>query len=208
MAPLASTKPKYVAIRCSTCHLVFGCWELSHVISHAEKERTACKDEQIHKMTILTQNGGFLLFGPTFFTALRSVLCFKLGTNSANSALVHGRASYFDFNSSKQNGIFHSFHLTIVLIVNRPIQKVATNHSPTDSKKKLMMPFCVLLLQRFKNLFPKCCVRTNFFFQFWAFCSSFNAEFREDFRHGNNSSVRSKLLSLPNFKNLGFFSFM
>ena len=44
---------------CSTYPLVFGCWELSH----AEKERTACKAEQIHKMTtIFTQNGPRLSF--------------------------------------------------------------------------------------------------------------------------------------------------
>ena len=49
----------YCCLWCSTCPLVFGCWELSHVIfSRAEKERTACKAEQIHKMTtIVTQNG-------------------------------------------------------------------------------------------------------------------------------------------------------
>ena len=39
--------------------LVFGCWVLaleSRDLSHAKKERTACKPEQIHKMTIFTQN--------------------------------------------------------------------------------------------------------------------------------------------------------
>ena len=43
---------------CSTCPLVFGCWELSHVIIfQAEKERTAWKAEKIHKMTtIFTDN--------------------------------------------------------------------------------------------------------------------------------------------------------
>ena len=35
----------------------------SRDFSHAEKERTACKDEQIHKMTtIFTQNGPRLSF--------------------------------------------------------------------------------------------------------------------------------------------------
>ena len=43
------------------------------------------------------------------------------------------------------------------------------------------------------------CVRTIFFFKF-LFYGSFNAEFRKDFRHGNNSSVTSKSPSLPKFK--------
>ena len=48
---------------CSTCPLVLGCWGLSHMqywshdFSHAKKETTACKAEQILKMTtIFTQN--------------------------------------------------------------------------------------------------------------------------------------------------------
>ena len=41
-------------------YMSFSFWLLgveSHDFSHAEKERTACKDEQIHKMTtIFTRN--------------------------------------------------------------------------------------------------------------------------------------------------------
>ena len=46
-------------IRCSSCHLVFACWELSHVIFLTlRKKKTVCKAEQIHKMKIIfTQNG-------------------------------------------------------------------------------------------------------------------------------------------------------
>ena len=53
-----------VRLGCSTCLLVFGCWELSHVIfSQAEKKRTACQAEQFQKMTtIFTQNGPRLSF--------------------------------------------------------------------------------------------------------------------------------------------------
>ena len=42
---------------CSTFPIVVDCWHLSHsIFSHAEKERTACRVEQIHKMTtIFTQ---------------------------------------------------------------------------------------------------------------------------------------------------------
>ena len=46
-------------------------------------------------------------------------------------------------------------------------------------------------------------MRSNdFFFNF--FYSSFNAEFCEDFRHGNNSSVTLKSPSLPKFKNINY----
>ena len=40
------------------------------------------------------------------------------------------------------------------------------------------------------------------FFSNFYFYGSFNAEFREDFRHGNNSSVTLKSPSLPKFKNI------
>ena len=55
--------------RCFTCPVVFGCWGLNHVIflKLRKKERTACKAEQIHKMTtIFTQNNNlrpFLVIG-------------------------------------------------------------------------------------------------------------------------------------------------
>ena len=42
----------------------------------------------------------------------------------------------------------------------------------------------------------------DFFSKFWSFYSLLNAEFRKDFRHGNNSSVTSKSPSLPKFKNI------
>ena len=46
-------------------------------------------------------------------------------------------------------------------------------------------------------------MRSNdFFLQILYFYGSFNAEFHEDFRHGNNSSVTSKSPSLPKFKNI------
>ena len=47
----------YWSYRCSTCPLVFGCCKLCYVLfSQAEKEKTACKAVQIHKMTtIFTQ---------------------------------------------------------------------------------------------------------------------------------------------------------
>ena len=46
-------------------------------------------------------------------------------------------------------------------------------------------------------------IRSNeFFFSNFYFYSSFNAEFCEDFRHGNNSSVTLKSPSLPKFKYL------
>jgi hypothetical protein len=64
---------------CSTCPLVFGCWQLSHVIfSQSEKERTACKAEQIHKMTtIFTQNdnlGSFRVKMIVILSDLQAVL--------------------------------------------------------------------------------------------------------------------------------------
>ena len=42
----------------------------------------------------------------------------------------------------------------------------------------------------------------DFFSKFWSFYSLLNAEFRKDFRYGNNSSVTSKLPSLLKFKNI------
>ena len=42
----------------------------------------------------------------------------------------------------------------------------------------------------------------RFFFSNFYFYGSFNAEFREDFRHVNNSSVTSKSPLLPKFKNM------
>ena len=40
--------------RCSTCPLLLGCCKLSHTFfSQTEKERTACKVEQIHKKTTM-----------------------------------------------------------------------------------------------------------------------------------------------------------
>ena len=64
MTPVNSFTVNENEVRCSTCPLVFGFWELSHVIfSQAMKERTACKAEEIHKMTIIfTQNGPRLSF--------------------------------------------------------------------------------------------------------------------------------------------------
>ena len=45
------------SLGCFTCALVFGCWDLGGESRHAEKERSACKAEQIHKLTtILTEN--------------------------------------------------------------------------------------------------------------------------------------------------------
>ena len=49
-------------LRCSTCPLIFGCWE-SRGFSQTEKERTAGEPEQIHNMTpIFTQNSPELSF--------------------------------------------------------------------------------------------------------------------------------------------------
>ena len=45
-------------------------------------------------------------------------------------------------------------------------------------------------------------IRSNDFFSNFNFYGLFNAEFREDFRHGNNSSVTLKSPSLPKFKNI------
>ena len=42
----------------------------------------------------------------------------------------------------------------------------------------------------------------RFFFNFYGL---FNAEFFEDFRHGNNSSLTSKSPLIPKFKNISFF---
>jgi hypothetical protein len=47
----------------------------------------------------------------------------------------------------------------------------------------------------------------QFFLNFY-FYGLFNAEFREDFRHGNNSSVTSKSPFLPKFKNIFFLKFI
>ena len=57
--------PNAYCLESSKCLLDFGCCELSQVIflKLRKKERTACKDEQIHKMTIIfTQNNN--LEGP------------------------------------------------------------------------------------------------------------------------------------------------
>ena len=75
---------------------------------------------------------------------------------------------------------------TIVLLIRYIWFKISSNHQNRGSKV----------------------LRSNdFFFKFWVFYSSFNPEFSEDFRHGNNSSVTSKLLSLPSFKKYGVLLF-
>ena len=58
---------RYICIlRCSTVYMSSSFWLLdvaSRDFSHAEKERTACKADQIYKMTtIFTQNGHRLSF--------------------------------------------------------------------------------------------------------------------------------------------------
>ena len=67
----------------------------SHYFSQAEKERTSCKAEQIHKMTIFfTQNGPRLLFWGKIvvilwiFSALQAVLSFSATQLPKTRALV------------------------------------------------------------------------------------------------------------------------
>ena len=72
---LMKKQKKIFWLRCSTCPLVFVLLGVeSRDFSHAEKERTACKAEQTHKMTtIFTQNdilGPFWLKICHFFNLL------------------------------------------------------------------------------------------------------------------------------------------
>ena len=67
----------------------------SHDISQAENERTACKPEQIHKMTIIfTQNGPRLSFWVKMVvilwicSALKAVLSFSAWLKSGDSTHI------------------------------------------------------------------------------------------------------------------------
>ena len=68
--------------RCYTCPLNFGCWLRSCDFPWAEKGRTACKAEQIHKMTtIFTQKDNLGLFWGKFTSGSKPVLISALHRN-------------------------------------------------------------------------------------------------------------------------------
>ena len=80
----------YAYVRCSTCPLVFGCWELSHLIFLMQREKKNCL--QIHKMTNdFTLNDNLGLFWVKIVvilwicSALQAVLSFSAWEKSRDS---------------------------------------------------------------------------------------------------------------------------
>ena len=83
----------------------------------------------------------------------------------------------------------------------------------SDSKECLFSGeiFCYDFTMNFKLDRKKIAIVVHAFERFFSnfyFYGLFNAEFREDFRHGNNSSVTSKSPFLPKFKNIYFLKFI
>ena len=104
-----------LCFRNTTCPLVFTCWVTTHVIFLIlRKKRTACKAEQIHKMTTT-----FIKNGPglSFWVKIVVILSFVNFLSFASSSFLLSLRKITWLNSQQPETRGHVEHLRLLTII-------------------------------------------------------------------------------------------